>query len=425
MARAIACTRSHALALRAQLAVVDHLVEQRQARLERLLAVLVVEEFRVGQSRPHDPLVALDHGARVIGLDIADDEEFFGQPAVAIEQRKVLLVGLHGQDQALGRHRQEGRVEAAQQHLGSLDQRGHFVEQGIVVDRGQPFLRRSALQLARDFTAPLRKAGPYRALARELLRVVVGVLHDDRVRLGFEAVAARRAPGAQAECVDRYYVGPMQRHQAVRRAYEADAGPAVFELVAHDLGDRQCGQRRIERHLQAGGQRGAAHRGGPEQRLGLAVGLALEPVDDRCIGAQCGELFQQRRCGLSLRIDPNDDWHQLVRHCAVASLGMHRADVRSQPTRRGIGCDDRVLTGQALRLQVRRQQLGERLAECLQRLGRELFGEQLDQQALGGCRHAVARTPSSLAAFFAIAASTSSARALGAIGKPSRARLSR
>ena len=61
---------------------------------------------------------------------------------------------------------------------------------------------------------------------------------------------------------------------------------------------------------------------------------------------------------------------------------------------------------------------GEMLAELLQRLRRQLLDEQFDEQVLGG-RHAHA------AFFCASWAATSSPQALGAIGKPSRARLSR
>jgi hypothetical protein len=55
-----------------------------------------------------------------------------------VQQREVLLVGLHRQDQALLRHRQELGLELAQQHVGALDQRGHLVEQRVVVDGLRP-----------------------------------------------------------------------------------------------------------------------------------------------------------------------------------------------------------------------------------------------------------------------------------------------
>ena len=65
----------HALALRAQLVVINHLVQPRHARGQRLLAVLVEEELGIGQARAHHALVAADHRAGVFRADVADDEE--------------------------------------------------------------------------------------------------------------------------------------------------------------------------------------------------------------------------------------------------------------------------------------------------------------------------------------------------------------
>src|ERR1700743_1666324 len=99
-----------ARALAAQLAVVDHLVERRHAVSQRLLAVLVEEELGVGQARAHHALVALDHRARILRTDVADDQELVGQLARRVQQREVLLVGLHRQDEALLRHGEEFRL---------------------------------------------------------------------------------------------------------------------------------------------------------------------------------------------------------------------------------------------------------------------------------------------------------------------------
>ena len=104
--------RAHALhtfALRAQLVVVDHLAQTFDARSQRLLAVLVKEELGIGQARAHHALVAADHQARVVGADVADHQELVGQLVVRVQQREVLLVGLHRQNQALLRHVQELR----------------------------------------------------------------------------------------------------------------------------------------------------------------------------------------------------------------------------------------------------------------------------------------------------------------------------
>ena len=123
-----------ALALRAQLVVIDHFGQLRHAAFQRLPAVLVEEELGVGQARAHHALVAADHGARVGRRDVADDEELVRQLALRVQQRKVLLVRLHGQDQAFLRHVEEFLLEAAHQHVGALDQRRHFVQQCFIFD---------------------------------------------------------------------------------------------------------------------------------------------------------------------------------------------------------------------------------------------------------------------------------------------------
>ena len=121
-----------ALALGAEFVVVDHLVEPDHAGRQRLLAVLVIKEFGVTQARTYHALVANDHGAGILGADVTDHEELAGELAGGIEQRKILLIGLHGQDQALLRHVQKLGLEFTHQHIGALHQRGHLVQQVII-----------------------------------------------------------------------------------------------------------------------------------------------------------------------------------------------------------------------------------------------------------------------------------------------------
>ena len=179
--------------------MIDDLGQIEDARFERLLAVLVEEELGIGQARADDALVAADHGARVGRADVADDEELVGQLAGGVEQREVFLVGLHGQDQAFLRHGEEFFFELADQHVRAFDQRGHFVEQGIVVDRLATGLGSSGLELAGDFGAALGEGGDHGAVAGQLGGVFVGIGKDDRIDGRFKAVAVRFATGVQAE----------------------------------------------------------------------------------------------------------------------------------------------------------------------------------------------------------------------------------
>ena len=119
----------HALKLRADLVVIDHTREQRHAVGQRLLLVLFEEEAGIGQARAHHALVALDDGHRRASGDVRDDQKAVTQMALGIRQRKVLLVRLHGQDQALLRHGEERFLEVAGVDHGPFDQRVDFVQQ--------------------------------------------------------------------------------------------------------------------------------------------------------------------------------------------------------------------------------------------------------------------------------------------------------
>jgi hypothetical protein len=370
--------------------VVDHLVEPGHAGFQRLLAVLVEEELGVGQARPHHALVAFDDAAGIGRRDVADDQELVRQPAPAgtdgprrhVEQREVLLVGLHRQDQAFLGHRQEFGLETAGEHVRPFDQRGHFIEQRGVVDRLQALPRRRRRELALDLGAAHGEAGDHGALRQQLLRVAIGGLDHHRVERRLEAVAVGLAAGVQAQQAHRHDVGAVQRHQAMGRAHEVDAGPAVGKLVLHELGDRQLGEHVVQGLLQAFGQGRALGDAVEEQRVGLAVGLAPELRHDGGIEAERGELLQQHRRGLALGVQADADGHQLLRLRPVVGLGTHRTQVQRQPPRRGKRRRHRCFAGQALRLQAVGQQLCESIAEFLQRLRRQLLDEQLDQQVL-------------------------------------------
>jgi hypothetical protein len=60
---------------------------------------------------------------------------------VRVQQRKVLLVGLHREDQAFLRHLEEFGLELAGQHVGPFDQARDFVQQGGVLDRPERSVR--------------------------------------------------------------------------------------------------------------------------------------------------------------------------------------------------------------------------------------------------------------------------------------------
>ena len=154
----------HALALRAQLVVINDSGQPLNPRFERFLAILIEEKFGVGQSRTHHALIAANHGGRVLRTDVADQQELVGQFSGFIKQREVFLVGLHRQDQAFLRHGEEFGFKLPDQHVRQFDQRGHFVEQRLVGNRVSPGFGRSGFQLPGDFGTAFGKRGDDRAL---------------------------------------------------------------------------------------------------------------------------------------------------------------------------------------------------------------------------------------------------------------------
>ena len=173
----------HALALRTQLIVVHHLAQAFHARLQRLFAVLVEEEFGIGQARAHHTLVAADHKRSVVGRDVAHHQETVRQLARCIDQRKVFLVGLHRENQALLRHVKEFFLKLANQHIGPLHQGGHLIQQGVVFNwlHTAAHLAGRGLELANDLGAALGKTGDHSTIALECFRIFVCMAHHHGV----------------------------------------------------------------------------------------------------------------------------------------------------------------------------------------------------------------------------------------------------
>ncbi len=378
----------HALALGAQLVVIDHPGQRGHAGFERLLAVLIEEELGIGQARAHHALVAAHHGARVVGADVADHQEAVRETAFGIEQREVLLVGLHREDEAFLRHVEELLLELAHQHIGPFDQRRDLVEQRIVFDgpHAAAHALGSRLQLAGDLGAAIGECGDDCALLGQLLRVGVGAADDHRVHGRLEAVAVGGIAGREAQHRDgQQHLGAVQRHEAVRGAHETHAGPARLfaargELVAHHLGDGQFRHGFLQGLLQPFGQGRAAHGAVQEQGLGLAVGRTAQAGHGRRVGAQGSELLEQRGRGIAGCVQAHRDGHELLRDGLVGCLRCDFGDVGGQAPGRGIGRQARCGGGEALGLQLREQHAGEGVAELLQGLRGQLFDEQFNEK---------------------------------------------
>ena len=113
-----------------------------------------------------------------------------------------------------------------------------------------------------------------------------------------------------------------------------------------------------------------------------AVLLAFELRGGAGIQAQSLQFFQQGRAGLAIFIQPHRYRHQFDLHGLVLGLAQHARDVRGQTARRGVGGDDGIGCSQTLRLQASGQGVCKRRPQFGQRLGREFFYKEFDEEVL-------------------------------------------
>src|SRR5690606_8451854 len=105
------------------------------AALERLAAIRLPEECRIGQARAHHAFVSIANLRGITTLDIGHGDEEVHQPAIRIADREVALVILHRRDRHFLRKLEIFLIEAPGERDGPLDQCGDFVEQLGVDDR--------------------------------------------------------------------------------------------------------------------------------------------------------------------------------------------------------------------------------------------------------------------------------------------------
>ena len=88
--------------LSTELVVVDHMGQAGAAGFKRLETILIIEEFRIGQTSSNNAGVAgTNRFAAVFGFDLRNQQEAVHQFLILILQRKVFLILLHRQNQAL------------------------------------------------------------------------------------------------------------------------------------------------------------------------------------------------------------------------------------------------------------------------------------------------------------------------------------
>ena len=125
------------------------------------------------------------------------------------------------------RHIEKLLFEFADQYIGALNQRSHFVKQRIVFNRFATAtdLSRGRSQLARDLGFAFGKAGDDRAILRHGCGVTVCILEHYWRYLGFEPVALGAVAGLQTKLLYVQHFAAMQCDKPVHRTNKAHAAP--------------------------------------------------------------------------------------------------------------------------------------------------------------------------------------------------------
>jgi hypothetical protein len=168
--------------------------------------------------------------------------------------------------------------------------------------------------------APHVEARDHRAFAAQLRRIARRIAQHDRRAASFEAVAVGRPAGLESERANRNDVVAVHRDQAMGGANEADAGPAVGELVLHHLRDRQLGNRFVNDALQSFGEEDASKLPIKKEDLCLAIFPSLKTRDDRRICTKRAQALEKRRRWLFVGCEAHIHRHQLHVFSAFCAL---------------------------------------------------------------------------------------------------------
>ncbi|MNZ57494.1 hypothetical protein D3C78_754750 [compost metagenome] len=382
----------------AQLGLEHYVLQALVEAFQRLLLVLLEEEFGVGQAWAHDLLVAFDDLLRIATLDVGHGDEARQQLAVGIQQAEVFLVVLHGGDQGFLRYFKEAFLERAHQRHWPFDQGGHFIEQRWRHDGAAFLLHCQFGGTLADQLAALGKICQDVRLAQVFL--VVGRGADAHVFRMVEAVATGFTTGSlrQQGAVDHFVT--EQHDQPLGWTHEL----FLACTPAHALGDRQVVERVFDDGWQQAGG-GLARDVLGEAQLGAAL-VDIRQLYPTLLGEAQGGLGR-----VAFSIEGGLAWRAVEVDAAVRLLGVEVADQHGQAARRG----EHLLVGvvQASGLQAFLDTGEEGVTEAAQGLGWQFFGAQFNQEILS--THCAA---SSLA-------NASSRNSGDAIGKPSLARACR
>ena len=301
----------------------------------------------------------------VLGVEVRHQQELVGQLARArMLEREALLVLLHGQHQALGRHLEERLLEAAHQHQRPLGEPCVLRQQRLVLDQRQLVLLGQRARLLGDQAAALGRIEDD-FVRLEGLDVVRGSRHLERL-VAVEAMPARLLAGLHLLDRERHHLAVEHADDRMQRPHPARPPRAP----AHRLGPRELGGDGGH-HLADDLLRRPSRLGDPDD---VEVALLLVLDDMRAPDGVEARRLDEAGDGLLRRIDAR----ALALLGDVRRLRRHALHHQRQPSRRRVG------PGLARREPLRLQPLGDEPAQILRRPRlhprRDLLGEQFQQQ---------------------------------------------
>ena len=356
---------------RAQLGLVGHRGQTGAHRHQTLLEVLVEEELGIGKARTDHPLIALGNFRHVLGFDIGNADELLGQLAVGIEHREELLVDLHGFDQRFLRHRQELALETAQHRRRPLDQVDHLAQVVLADPRHATGLGRCRCDRLDNARLAQRRVDQHLST---LHRLDVFTGHaQPHLLVVHEAVATAEAVRGQAQQLHRHDVLAMQYHQPVHRAREC----VLVRAPAHRLGDRHRGDG-FGQDLRNQRGRGLARLGAAGNKtLALGIGGArkLGPLQPG-LGGEAGQRLGRVAVGIQTDVQIRAEHFGML----FRLLCRHARQQHGQTTRGRQRLGITTLNGHTTLFQPGDDAIKESLRQARQRLDRQFFHAQFDQQ---------------------------------------------
>ena len=362
----------HAFGLRTEFVVVHDMLQAGHAALERFLAVLFVEEFRIRQTGAHHAGVAGHDGvAAVLCLNMRDEGELIHELAVGGAHREILLIRLHGENQAFFRHRKELLFEFRHINHRPFGERRRFIDQ--VFGRNE----RTVVGLCSLFEFRDENRTAFGVIGDHLRRLHFGFVSIRRRNFNgsmrMEAVSHRRTAGFKPEHRHGHHVRTVKRGEVLHRTHELHRRHTVGQLIIHHLRNGQRLHGSFKRLLKTRGEFNPRAHAFVVKLFVLTVVFALQSLY-RTFNAERRHLPHERRRRLTVRTDTHLHRHQLLAEGFVRGLREHVRNENGHTAGGSKRLHGAFVRHEVGRLQVRGDAVGKSGGQFFQCLRRQFFG---------------------------------------------------